>query len=152
MDVVRFGLADLFRLAVARVATQDPPSQPRHANQGDQEGDAHREPGRDPFAGEHDHSYTGAGSGSGSAGSSPASRRSRSGMKLRTGGTLSKLYGGGGEVVAHSSVLARQGSLPAISPPYQLRITLMKKSRTENAIRNDDTVMIMLVVAQAGLA
>src|SRR6266851_9677669 len=90
--------------------------------------------------------------GAGSAGISPDSRRSRSGMKLRTGGTRSKLYGGGGEVVAHSRVLAFQGSLPAISPPYQLRMTLMKKRRTENAIRNDDTVMIRLVVAHAGLA
>src|SRR4029077_6388089 len=120
----------LLRLAVARVATQHPPSQPRHATQGDQEGDAHGEPGRDPFAGEHHHHYAGAGSGSGSAGTSPASRRPRSGMKLRTGGPLSKLYGGGGELVAHSSVFARQGSLPAISPPYQLRITLMKNRRT----------------------
>src|SRR5205807_6803767 len=84
--------------------------------------------------------------------SSPASRRSRTGMKLRTGGTRSKLYGGGGEVVAHSSVLPFHGSLPAISPWFQLWTTLIRKSRIENAIRNDEIVMIMFVVAQAGLA
>ena len=70
-------------------------------------------------------------------------------MKLRTGGTRSKLYGGGGEVVAHSRVLPPQGSLPAISPPCQLLTILIRNSRTENAIRNDETVMIVLVAAHA---
>jgi len=91
VDVVWFGLADVLRPAVAGVAAQYPPPQPDHANQGDQEGDAHRQPGGDPFAGEHDHRYAGAGSGFGSAAISPDSRRSRSGMKLRTGGTFAKL-------------------------------------------------------------
>src|SRR5579864_6495808 len=89
--------------------------------------------------------------GAGSVGISPDSRRSRSGMKLRTGGTRSKLYGGGGEEVAHSSVLACQGSSPAISPWRQLRTTLMRNSSTENAIRNDEMVMIRLVVAHSVL-
>src|ERR1700680_532389 len=73
-------------------------------------------------------------------------------MKLCTGGTFSNLYGSGGEVVAHSSVFARHGSSPAISPPFQLRITLIRKMPIENAMRKEDTVMIMLVVAHAGLA
>src|ERR1700682_1707389 len=73
-------------------------------------------------------------------------------MKLRTGGTRSKLYGGGGDEVAHSSVLPRQGSSPAISPPFQLRTTLIRNSSTEKAMRKDETVMIMFVVAHAGLA
>src|SRR4029077_2775164 len=73
-------------------------------------------------------------------------------MKLCTGGTLSKLYGGGGDVVAHSSVFACHGSSPAISPPVQLRMTLIRKMPIEIAIRKEDTVMIMLVVAHAGFA
>src|SRR5438445_8037427 len=83
--------------------------------------------------------------------SSPDSRRSRSGMKLRTGGTRSKLYGGGGEVVAHSSVLACHGSSPATSPPLQLETMLMMNSSTENAIRNEETVMMRFVAAHASL-
>src|SRR5262245_33898237 len=42
--------------------------------------------------------------------------KSQSGRALRTTGTLSKLYSGGGEVVAHSSVHASHGSSPAFSP------------------------------------
>src|SRR5215813_11897157 len=41
---------------------------------------------------------------------------SHSGRALRTSGTVSKLYSGGGEVVAHSSVHASHGSSPACSP------------------------------------
>src|SRR2546430_17736661 len=59
--------------------------------------------------------------------SSPASRRSRTGMKLRTGGTRSKVYGGGGEGVAHSSVLAFHAALTAVSPWLQPWITLIRK-------------------------
>src|SRR3979409_176503 len=96
--------------------------------------------------------YAGGSTGGSCSTNSPLSRRSRSGMKLRTGGTRSKLYGGGGDVVAHSSVLPCHGSSPAISPPCQLRTTLMRNSRTENAIRKDEIVMIRLVVPQPGLA
>ena len=39
--------------------------------------------------------------------------RSHSGRRLRTTGIASKLYAGGGEVVAHSSVQASHGSSPA---------------------------------------
>src|SRR5262245_25476939 len=42
--------------------------------------------------------------------------KSHNGRALRTAGTVSKLYSGGGEVVAHSSVHASQGSSPAFSP------------------------------------
>ena len=42
--------------------------------------------------------------------------KSHSGRRLRTTGNAAKLYSGGGEVVAHSSVQASQGSLPAILP------------------------------------
>src|SRR5712692_1048222 len=153
MGVVGFGFFDFLGRPVDRISTEHPPSQPGHAKQRDRERDGKCKPGRDPFTGENDHrSYARAGAGSGSAGSWPDSRRSRSGMKLRTGGTFAKLYGGGGDVVAHSRVLPCHGSSPAISPLLQLRTMLMKKSSTEKAIRNDDVVMIALVVAQAGLA
>src|SRR5229473_3044959 len=153
MGVVRFGFVELLGRPVDRISTKHPPPQPRHTQQRDREGDGHREPGGNPFTGENDQgAYAGTGAGSGSVGIWPDSRRSRSGMKLRTGGTFAKLYGGGGEVVAPSRVLPCHGSSPAISPLRQLRMTLMKKSSTEKAMRNDDVVMIALVVAQAGLA
>src|SRR5271169_2094606 len=42
--------------------------------------------------------------------------KSHSGRRLRTTGIVAKLYSGGGDVVAHSSVQASQGSLPATLP------------------------------------
>src|ERR1700722_5692006 len=42
--------------------------------------------------------------------------KSQSGRRLRTSGSVSKLYSGGGDVVAHSNVHASQGSSPAIFP------------------------------------
>ncbi len=51
-------------------------------------------------------------------------RRSRSGRSLVIGGSESKLCSGGGEVVYHSSVFARHGSLPTRGPDRQLLITL----------------------------
>ena len=42
--------------------------------------------------------------------------KSHKGRRLRTSGILSKLYSGGGEVVAHSSVHASHGSSPASLP------------------------------------
>src|SRR5947209_637400 len=72
-------------------------------------------------------------------------------MKLRTGGTRSKLYGGGGDVVAHSRVLPSQGSSPATSPWFQLWTTLIRKMRTASAIKNEERVMIMFVSAHASL-
>src|SRR5215469_2788329 len=77
-----------------------------------------------------------------------SARRSRSGIKDRTGGTRSKLYGGGGELVAHSSVLPSHGSSPATSPLRQLWTRLITKIRTENATKNAATVMKALVAPQ----
>src|SRR5437870_1636461 len=45
--------------------------------------------------------------------------RSQSGRRLRTVGVVSKLYDGGGEVVAHSSVHASHGSSPAGAPFFR---------------------------------
>src|SRR5437660_12611213 len=90
--------------------------------------------------------YRAAGSGSRAAWRSP--RRSRSGMNERTGGTRSKLYGGGGELVAHSSVLPSHGSSPAPSPLPQLTTRLIRKTRTDSATRNDATVMNAFVAPQ----
>src|SRR5271169_2272291 len=42
--------------------------------------------------------------------------KSHSGRRLRTSGIVAKLYSGGGDAVAHSSVQASQGSLLAVFP------------------------------------
>src|SRR5580658_1751648 len=42
--------------------------------------------------------------------------RSHRVRRLSTTGTVRKLYGGGGELVDHSSVQASQGSFPALVP------------------------------------
>src|SRR5205823_944648 len=54
---------------------------------------------------------------------------------LPISGTVSKLYSGGGDVVAHSSVSPCQGSLPAGAPCLRLRHQFQKVSRTPNASR-----------------
>src|SRR5204862_1842390 len=51
-------------------------------------------------------------------------RRSYSGRALVTYGTESKLCGGGGDVVYHSSVFASHGSLPARRPLSPLTIAV----------------------------
>src|SRR6266436_1403950 len=48
-----------------------------------------------------------------------------------TTGTFAKLYSGGGELVAHSSVHASHGSLPAFRPLRSER--MMLKTKTSNA-------------------
>src|SRR5207244_13032292 len=53
--------------------------------------------------------------------------RSHSGRRLCTTGITSKLYAGGGEVVAHSSAQASQGSAPAGRPCRSDAITLYRK-------------------------
>src|SRR5207249_9711845 len=60
-----------------------------------------------------------------------ASRRlkSRSGLALDTYGTRSKLCGGGGEVVYHSSVSASQGSFPARRPFCEVTTTFERKTK-----------------------
>src|SRR5579871_2291691 len=55
--------------------------------------------------------------------------RSQSGRRLRTVGIVSKLYEGGGDVVAHSSVQASHGSSPAGAPVFR------EKSRFHTKIR-----------------
>src|SRR5947209_14473836 len=77
--------------AVARVSSQHPPAKSDHANRGDEKRDAHEEPRVDPLAGQEHQACDRSGSGTIASSSSPDSRRSRSGMKLRTGGTFSKL-------------------------------------------------------------
>src|SRR5262249_36513740 len=56
--------------------------------------------------------------------------RSHRGRRLPTTGTTSKLYSGGGEVVAHSRVQASHGSSPARSPLRSERTTFTTKKRT----------------------
>jgi hypothetical protein len=58
---------------------------------------------------------------------------SDSGFRERTTGMRLKLYGGGGEVVAHSSVEAPQGFGPAAGPDRKLRRASMKKTTKPNA-------------------
>src|SRR5262245_29597010 len=53
--------------------------------------------------------------------------RSQRGRRLWTTGTSSKLYAGGGEVVAHSSVQASQGLSPAGGPCRRDQNTLYTK-------------------------
>ena len=52
------------------------------------------------------------------------------GSTLRMRGTTSKLLGGGGEVVNHSSVFPCQGSLPALRPLLRLQSTLTTVTST----------------------
>src|ERR671933_412031 len=66
--------------------------------------------------------------------------RSQTGRVLRTIGTTSKLCGGGGEVVAHSSVWPSQGSFSAIAPLRRVRRTLIIKTRMPRAIVNAPSV------------
>src|SRR5207302_9928032 len=53
--------------------------------------------------------------------------RSHNGLLLRTTGSFSKLYSGGGELVVHSSVQASQGSSPARFPHLSELITFQTK-------------------------
>src|SRR5439155_7635012 len=54
---------------------------------------------------------------------------SQSGRRLRTTGTVAKLYSGGGELVLHSSVQASQGSSPATAPERSERMTFSTSAR-----------------------
>src|SRR5882724_2702956 len=51
------------------------------------------------------------------------------GRRLETVGMTLKLYTGGGDGMAHSSVAPFHGSLPAISPCFRVRQTLYMKIR-----------------------
>ena len=61
-----------------------------------------------PCLGDQNHSYRESGS--------SGCFRSHNGRRLLTTGSLAKLYSGGGDEVAHSSVQASQGSGPASGP------------------------------------
>ena len=58
------------------------------------------------------------------------------------------MYGGGGDVVAHSSVLACHGSSPAMRRFCRERRTLMKKTTIETAIRYEPMVEMRFNVPQ----
>ena len=57
-------------------------------------------------------------------------------------GIVTKLYSGGGEVVAHSRVSPPQGSLGALGPRRRLHTQLTKVMRMPRARTNDPTVEI----------
>src|SRR5262245_45142071 len=67
--------------------------------------------------------------------------RSHSGRRLRTVGIDSKLYDGGGEVVAHSSVQASQGSSPAGRPRRSDTATFAKKIRNATPCTTTPSVL-----------
>src|SRR2546422_5718137 len=62
------------------------------------------------------------------------------GSKLRTVGITSKLCGGGGEVVNHSSVLASHGSGPARRPRRTLQTAFPTVISTPRASTNEPIV------------
>src|SRR5215475_3420476 len=70
--------------------------------------------------------------------------RSQSGRRLRTTGSVSKLYSGGGEVVVHSSVQASQGSSPAGAPRRSETSRLTTKQRRPRAWKSAPTEEIRL--------
>src|SRR5262249_48168679 len=75
-------------------------------------------------------------------------RRSWSGRALVTYGTESKLCGGGGEGVYHSSVSACQGSLPTRGPRRVVRTTFQKKTRIATPMTYEPIVEVMLYPSQ----
>src|SRR5690606_2217207 len=74
------------------------------------------------------------------AGARISAPSSRSGSRLRTVGMYAKLYGAGGDVVAHSSVYAPHGLSPAGAPRRQLRSRFHAKTSTPAAWMNAPTV------------
>src|SRR3954451_12931022 len=77
---------------------------------------------------------------------STSRRMSFIGATRRTRGIVSKLFGGGGDVVNHSSVLACQGSLPARLPCLIEWIAFTNVSRIPRARMNAPIVEIRLYV------
>ena len=69
-------------------------------------------------------------------------RRSNIGRSLRMGGSRSKLYAGGGEEVAHSSVFASHGSSPTRSPLIRVATTFTRNGRMLTAIMKAPIVEI----------
>src|ERR1700735_1087509 len=80
----------------------------------------------------------------------PGWERSQSGRRLRTGGTRSKLWGLGGDVVAHSSVHASHGLSPATAPFRRLLTMLATKRSVDSAMMNAPTVDAMLSAPHPG--
>jgi hypothetical protein len=60
------------------------------------------------------------------------------------GGKASKLWGGGGDDVAHSSVFPSHGSDGAVRGFRRVTNTLTRKTATDAAMRNDPTVATRL--------
>src|SRR6266511_3418557 len=75
---------------------------------------------------------------------SPAWRASNTGRAERIGGRASKLWGGGGDDVAHSSVLAPHGSADAVLGLRSVTNTLAKKIAIDTAIRKAPAVAARL--------
>src|SRR3954468_21354659 len=71
-------------------------------------------------------------------------RMSFIGSTLRTRGTTSKLFSGGGLGMNHSSVLAFQGSGPAFGPRFSAHVSETTVSRTLSAIMYEPTVEMKL--------
>src|SRR5215813_10354635 len=74
--------------------------------------------------------------------------RSHRGRRLVVTGTTSKLWGGGGEVVAHSRVQASQGSAPAGSPRRSETMTFTTKIRMAMAWRGTPSVVMRFQISQ----
>src|SRR5271166_6794240 len=74
--------------------------------------------------------------------------KSHSGRRLRTTGIFAKLYSGGGEVVAHSSVQASQGSLPAGFPLKYDQTEFTTQNRMPAIWKTTPTVTIMFQSSQ----
>src|SRR5215212_6660574 len=66
------------------------------------------------------------------------------------GGTCTKLWGGGGEVVAHSSVQARHGLGPAGSPLRRLDVTFQISTNRARPVKKTPMVEIRLSSPQPG--
>src|ERR1700722_7377183 len=75
---------------------------------------------------------------------------SQSGRRLRMGGSAWKLSGGGGDVVAHSSVHALQGLSPATAPARSERARLTTSTSADAPRMNEPIVDTMLSAAQCG--
>src|SRR5919201_5426721 len=71
-------------------------------------------------------------------------RRSHSGRALSMGGSAAKLYAGGGEVVAHSSVQASHGLSPAGFPFRRLQNLFHSRNMVARAVTNAPVVILAL--------
>src|SRR5436305_8548925 len=74
--------------------------------------------------------------------------RSHRGRLLRTTGSFSKLYSGGGELVVHSSVHPSHGSSPASWPERSECTTFTKNVRIERAWKKTPMVSNMFQNSQ----